>query len=315
MSSLVKDSATSEVRRARPLASTRLRSALLGAPAFSLRIVAEEELDASVIEREFPSSRVEQTGSVGKEDVVIDDFAWRGSFDFCRFDEAIERADPLASIAIRGDDAVGVACEVMTRYQRLVPRRNRASATPLFDAVLEAHARLFDPSDPLAKSDHDHALDTWQWLLRIDPEASFPLQIAALLHDVDRLESEPHERIEHRARDREIAVGEGGDRSLALLTSAGVSSADAAREEFSAPAVEVRLEEAELRYQAFKEALLLEGAHARIDIRTLQDWLRLASLERRAIEQVAKAARMLAVLDGDLTPQQAEEKAGENGVE
>ncbi len=98
-------------------------------------------------------------------------------------------------------------------------------------------------------------------------------------------------------------------------TGALAASADAAREDFSAPAVEVRLEEAELRYQAFKEALLLEGAHARIDIRTLQDWLRLASLERRAIEQVAKAARMLAVLDGDLTPQQAEEKAGENGVE
>jgi phosphate:Na+ symporter len=93
------------------------------------------------------------------------------------------------------------------------------------------------------------------------------------------------------------------------------ASADAAREDFSAPAVEVRLEEAELRYQAFKEALLLEGAHARIDIRSMQDWLRLASLERRAIEQVAKAARMLAVLDGDLTPQQAAEKAGGNGVE
>ena len=84
---------------------------------------------------------------------------------------------------------------------------------------------------------------------------------------------------------------------------------------FAPAPVAVKLEEAELRYQAFKEALLLEGAHARIDIRTMQDWLRLASLERRAIEQVAKAARMLAVLDGDLTPQQAAEKAGENGVE
>jgi len=81
--------------------------------------------------------------------------------------------------------------------------------------------------------------------------------------------------------------------------------ADAGRDEFSAAAVEIRLQEAEVRYQAFKEGLLLEGAHARIDIRAMQDWLRLASLERRAIEQVAKAARMLAVLDGDLTPQQA----------
>ena len=83
------------------------------------------------------------------------------------------------------------------------------------------------------------------------------------------------------------------------------ASADGGRDDFSAAAVEVRLQEAETCYQALKEALLLEGAHARIDIRSMQDWLRLASLERRAVEQVAKAARMLAVLDGDLTPQQA----------
>jgi phosphate:Na+ symporter len=101
-------------------------------------------------------------------------------------------------------------------------------------------------------------------------------------------------------------------------TGALAASADAARDDFSAAAVEVRLEETELRYQAFKETLLLEGAHARLDIRAMQDWLRLASLERRAIEQVAKAARMLAVLDGDLTPQQAADAGGHaegNGAE
>ncbi|MGQ5488706.1 Na/Pi cotransporter family protein [Thauera sp. ZXT1-4] len=87
------------------------------------------------------------------------------------------------------------------------------------------------------------------------------------------------------------------------------AGADAARGDFSAVAVEVRLEETEARYQAFKEALLLAGAHARIDIGTMQDWLRLASMERRAVEQVAKAARMLAVLDGDLSPQQAKDAA------
>ena len=83
------------------------------------------------------------------------------------------------------------------------------------------------------------------------------------------------------------------------------ASADASRGEFSAAAVEVLLGEVEAHYQALKEALLLHGAHARIDIATMQDWLRLASLQRRATEQVAKAARMLAVLDGDLSPQQA----------
>ena len=69
------------------------------------------------------------------------------------------------------------------------------------------------------------------------------------------------------------------------------------RPDFSPGAVSVRLDEAEAEYQKLKEALLLGGAHARLDIHTMQDWLRLASLERRATEQVAKAARMLAALE------------------
>jgi phosphate:Na+ symporter len=44
---------------------------------------------------------------------------------------------------------------------------------------------------------------------------------------------------------------------------------------------------------------LQAGAHARIDIRSMQDWLRLASLQRRATEQTAKAARMLAAMMED----------------
>lgn len=83
------------------------------------------------------------------------------------------------------------------------------------------------------------------------------------------------------------------------------AGADASRGEFSAAAVEALLAEVEARYQALKEALLIHGAHARIDIAAMQDWLRLASLQRRATEQAAKAARMLAVLDGALSPQQA----------
>lgn len=74
-------------------------------------------------------------------------------------------------------------------------------------------------------------------------------------------------------------------------------AADPGRPDFSPGAVSVRLEEAEARYQELKAALLLGGAHARLDIHTMQDWLRLASLERRATEQVAKAARMLAALN------------------
>ena len=44
------------------------------------------------------------------------------------------------------------------------------------------------------------------------------------------------------------------------------------------------------------------GAHARLDIGSMQGWLRLASLQRRSVEQVAKAARMLATVQ-DKDPQ------------
>ena len=57
-----------------------------------------------------------------------------------------------------------------------------------------------------------------------------------------------------------------------------------------------RLADAEETYAQLKEALLQAGAHARIDIRDMQDRLRLASLQRRATEQTAKAARMLAAM-------------------
>lgn len=95
-------------------------------------------------------------------------------------------------------------------------------------------------------------------------------------------------------------------------TAALARAADASREDFNTGAVELRLQEAEARYQALKEALLLSGAHARLDIRSMQDWLRLASLQRRAAEQVAKAARMIAVLEG-VAPAQAARLDGDHG--
>lgn len=256
MSALTKDAVTSVVRRARPLASTRGRTLTrLGAEAFRLRLVAEEELDTSVFNREFPAITVEQASALSAEAVKIEDFAWRGAFDFCRFDDDVERAEPLESIAIRGDDAVGVACEVMTRYQRLLPRRNRASATATFDAVLDAHAALYDRSDPLSKADHDHALDTWQWTLRLEPDASVEVQIAALLHDVDRLDAEPHERIEHRARDREGAIASKlGERAFAMLGGLGLSREHARRVRDLVGRHEDPARDAEI--------LLLEGADA-----------------------------------------------------
>jgi Domain of unknown function (DUF4202) len=89
--------------------------------------------------------------------------------------------------------------EVALRYQRLVPRSNAASATPAFHELLQRHRRLHDLSLPLVRADYDHALDAWQWALRLDPAASAEVQIAALLHDIERLASEPRARVEHLA--------------------------------------------------------------------------------------------------------------------
>ncbi len=80
-------------------------------------------------------------------------------------------------------------------------RRNAASATPRFDEVLRRHRGMHDLGKPLVKADFEHALDVWQWLLRLSSEASLEAQVAALFHDVERLVSEPDVRIEHRAPD------------------------------------------------------------------------------------------------------------------
>jgi hypothetical protein len=91
--------------------------------------------------------------------------------------------------------------QIGLRYQRLFTRRNAASGHARFDAVLTRHAALHDRTKPLVRADHDHALDVWQWVLRLAPDASEALQIAALFHDIERLASEPERRIEQHASD------------------------------------------------------------------------------------------------------------------
>ncbi|MBX3209727.1 MAG: DUF4202 family protein [Labilithrix sp.] len=232
---LVKGQAGPGVASAGPLSvvGRRRTRAMLEPEIARLLLVADEdeELDTSTIVREFPTVAVERVERCGADDLVIDDFAWRGAFDFRRMDEAVEHARPVRRLAVRGSDAAGVAVEVMARYQRLVVRRNEASSAPLFDAVLEAHASLFDPTLPLIRADHEHALDTWQWMLRIAPDIGLAPQIAALFHDIDRLESESHERIEHRAHRvlDDPQARRGGERALAILRGLGVEEEDAVR--------------------------------------------------------------------------------------
>ena len=125
-------------------------------------------------------------------------------FDPTTLDAATRRMTEPFALELVADgvrDVERAAVEVLTRCQSLLERRNAASSTELFDRVLAAHRSLHDLDKPLVAADYHHALDTWQWLLRLDPAAGSALQIAALFHDIERLQSEADRRIEHHAED------------------------------------------------------------------------------------------------------------------
>jgi len=192
----------------------------------SLRLVAscDELVDLSVLAEEFPTVNVAVCDRAASGDWVLDDVAWRGAFDFRGIDAAMSEHRPLRCVSIRGSDSLGVSLEVLARYQRLILRRNRSSSSTTFDAVVSVVRSLFGAADAGGQSDVDHAIDTWQWLLRLDPSATLKAQLAALLHDLARLETGAHDRLEHRSmRNGNDAVASvGGDRAYELLVGVGV---------------------------------------------------------------------------------------------
>jgi hypothetical protein len=117
-----------------------------------------------------------------------DSFPFR---DFDRLAETLAADAPGGAFEIRlSGESRGLAAaarQVVTRCQRLSARRNAASACDLFERALAGHRRLHDRTRPAAASVYAHALDTWQWLLHLDPEAGLAPQLAALFHDVERL--------------------------------------------------------------------------------------------------------------------------------
>lgn len=122
-------------------------------------------------------------------------------------------------IAGHGVD-VTAAFAALTRYQRFLDRRNPDSAGPAFDRVLACHRALHDCRKPLVRADLAHALDTWQWLLRLDPGASLAVQVAALFHDIERLASEADTRVEQHARDYRAFKYEHARRGAAMTRAA-----------------------------------------------------------------------------------------------
>ncbi len=85
--------------------------------------------------------------------------------------------------------------------------RNERSSDERFAEILRRHRQLHDLDKPLVKADFDHALDVWQWTLRLRPQSSLPLQVAALFHDIERLVSEADVRIEQHAPDYQTLQG------------------------------------------------------------------------------------------------------------
>jgi hypothetical protein len=175
---------------------------------------------------EFPDVEVDASSAPGDElRATIDARAWRASrIDLWALDTHMHALDARGCFDLRLEGLEGLerggaaraAFEVLTRCQRFTRRRNRASRAAVFDRILERHRKLHDLDKPLVRADYDHALDVWQWMLRLDLEASLSAQAAALFHDLERLVSEANVRIEHFAPDYQAFKDEHARRGAAL---------------------------------------------------------------------------------------------------
>jgi hypothetical protein len=144
-----------------------------------------------------------------------------------QLDASAESQGGPFSLVLLGDaeELARCALGVLTRCQRWIDRRNEGSRDALFDRVLAKHRGAHDLAKPLVRADYNHALDTWQWLLRLTPDASLTVQLAALFHDVERLISEADVRVEHRVADyqrfKDAHAARGAELAEALLATAG----------------------------------------------------------------------------------------------
>lgn len=192
----------------------------------ALRLLAEE----------FPTVAVAPFAPGVPANVLsLDVQAWRApGFDPFDWDESIfgaAREGQGLALHLTGaprETLAATALEILTRYQGLVVRRNAASEGPLFDALLARHRALHDFGKPLVVADHRHALDTWQWVLRLAPQADLALQTAALFHDVERLLSEADARVEHHATHyqafKDAHAARGADVACGVLAEVGVDA-------------------------------------------------------------------------------------------
>jgi hypothetical protein len=141
---------------------------------------------------EFPMVAVQPLVSgEGAQVLRLEVEEWRApDFDPFAWDPRVFSAAGVERLALHlvgasGEPLAAAALEILTRYQGLVARRNAASSGSRFDHLLERHRALHDLGRPRARAHYQHSLDTWQWVLRLAPEADLAVQVAALFHDGD----------------------------------------------------------------------------------------------------------------------------------
>jgi hypothetical protein len=183
---------------------------------------------------EFPAVELREGAPAGDlPGLVLPLDPWESrNFNFYALDGALDalaegRSGPFALVLQGSEEELArSAYGALTRCQRWMDRRNAASRSGLFDRVLAEHREAHDLAKPLVRADYDHALDTWQWMLRLAPEAGLAAQLAALFHDVERLASEADARLEHRAASyqsfKDDHAARGAALAGALLARAGV---------------------------------------------------------------------------------------------
>jgi predicted metal-dependent HD superfamily phosphohydrolase len=190
---------------------------------------------AAGLAREFPSIFVHFDSDGAAPDVAhLSASQWiRRDFDSFGFDRSVDEMAAGDGFTLRIVDDRGdrpaFPIEVLNRCQRLIGRRNQFSQGQTFDRVLRRHRALHDLDKPLVRADYNHALDVWQWTLRLDANATLSVQLAALFHDIERLVSEPDRRVEHLAADyqqfKDAHAREGAVMTRKVLSDAGVAPA------------------------------------------------------------------------------------------
>ncbi|ADO75166.1 HD domain-containing protein [Stigmatella aurantiaca] len=156
--------------------------------------------DWALLAARFPAVAVQALASgEGAQVLRLEVEEWRApGFDPSSWDPRIFTAAETERLALHlvGAEDEGLArsaLEILTRYQGLVGQRNADSSGSLFDHFLDRHRGQYALGEASVRARYQHALDTWQWVLWLEPQADLATQLAALCHDLDESAGpEPH---------------------------------------------------------------------------------------------------------------------------